>query len=1102
MQTLNLDDHPCNVEAFWRGLPVDSVIGQRFAPLREAFVRWADEFQRNDAIALVDFIDELQFADMQNLQFLSLVPRTLCWAAKVAGMQIGSLRVAVEMQGPEDGRWFESKLYGLPSPKSLQIRRAAEGPVHSSHIGTLPSNVSLVSRTKPRSRSIPIASYFDTEHADLFWVQPALVIAAARQAPDLLARALSRAVFIVHSNHPAGDSEAVVLFFQILGLELYNLDFESVEDADNPLLAVPIRTISGEDVQAALQGLTNSEAFLAFPLGALRGAHELAFESPPDMLRRVFSDGSILSEEGVYTNAEGERVSLARDTWNMRKPADRFEAVRMIVARLTERSQGVPEKSLKIRPFDLESEHARRAAQGPSAAMLKQRSAGSVVDEDGRTPLHFLAEFDDIGSLSRAWIAAGVDVNRKDADGRTALEVALWRNARWACACLVEHGANIAEQSCCGRILGDWSERIVQKYRADFLAWHSVLKRRASTAGALHSHLDLLAGKDGVVPVSVPAPLERREGIRARTTPVFAWAAELPLSQRVAAMDAVKRWLKQRGGLSVASLEGADVAAEGSAFQSSSDLESGLWAARFTKAVDEGQAYRTEFVMFPRGAVLCVGVRLVYQSKAGVTPDPTPSIPAIVAQLAALNARDAGLRLGIAIPARSADEGGTIAQLLASTTRNQAVLLVASDARGSVEMAVPRRIFGACHVVFADHEALRAIKAKLPPSARVPEEGEWRLYPPQYGATLQRGQDTSVLVQNVLSYSEALHYRRLTTYLCRFSAEDLEAFDVPTYIELRKVMARRASERAASDRIAARHAAQVVQEANAPPTASEPQASLPGSEDSAHVAGIASSVAEETVAPEELAPNLSDVRAQDVEPAVRDILDRAQGAAQEELQLRIWELEDELARAQKEIQELRDELSLVEEDLEEKVDALKEARETNAGLRFRLAQRAAVTAERADAEGYGYPDSFDDLDDWVLARFPEKLVLSSKAIRAARASQLDAEVIRQAYGALELLATDYLDARAGVAGANDRCRATAEALRIEISQVGVAVSHGRYRESYKTQIDGKTYQLDLHVSGSSSWDPSRCLRIYFHFDAELGRIVVGHLPTHLDNTLS
>lgn len=1102
MQTLRFDDHPCNVEAFWRGLPAASIIGQRFAPLREAFVRWADEFARNDSIELADYVDEIQFADMQNLQWLSLVPRTLCWAAQVAGTPLSALRVAVEMQGPEEGRWYESRIYGLPSPRAFHVRRAAEGPAHSAHIGTPPSNVSLASRTKPRSRSVPIAEYFDPDHADLFWVQPALVIAAARQAPEVLARALSHAILIVHSNHPAGDAEAVVFLFKSLGLELYELDFEAVEDADNPLLALPSRPITKDDIETSLRELTSVEARLAFPLGALRGAYELASESSPDMLRRVFVDGSVLCEDGVYVSAAGERLSLGRNTWNMRSLPDRVEVLREIFERLPASSSALLETSRKVRPFHLASEFARRAAMGPSPAMLKQASAGGVVDEDGRTPLHFLAELDDNGVAIRGWVAAGAHVNHKDADGRTALEVALWRCARWACASLIEQGASLGERSFCGRILGDWSERIVQKYRADFLAWQSVLKRRPSTAGALQGRLDLLAAKDGATPLSVTAIMERREATRARTTPVFAWATELPLSQRAAALDAVKHWLKERGGLSVESAEDANVEGGGAAFQASSDFETGLWAARFTKAVDDGQSYRTEFVMFPRGNVLCVGVRLVYQSKAGVTPDPAPSIPIIVGKLAALDARDAGLRLGVPIPARSEEEGGTIAQLVASSTRNQAVLLVASDTRGIVELAVPRRIYGACHVVFADHEALRAIEAALPPAARVPAEREWRLYPPKYGAALERGQDASVLVENVLSFTEPLLHRRLTTHLCRFSAEDPDAFDVPTYIELRKVIARRASERAARNRIAAREAARAAHELTATPDPTETRATLADGEAPRREDAVAVDVKPEATASEATHTGALDTPAHVLEPVVREMLDRAQDAAQEELQLRVWELEEELARAQKEIQELRGELSLVEEDLEEKVDALKDARETNAQLRFRMAQRAAAIAQREGSEGQGHPDSFDELEDWVLARFPEKLILSSKAIRAARGSQLDPDVVQQAYRALELLATDYLDARAGVSGANERCRMTSEALRIEISPVGLASEHRQYRESYQTQIEGKTYPLDLHVSGSSTRHPSRCLRIYFHFDAEQGQIVVGHLPTHLDNTLS
>lgn len=194
---------------------------------------------------------------------------------------------------------------------------------------------------------------------------------------------------------------------------------------------------------------------------------------------------------------------------------------------------------------------------------------------------------------------------------------------------------------------------------------------------------------------------------------------------------------------------------------------------------------------------------------------------------------------------------------------------------------------------------------------------------------------------------------------------------------------------------------------------------------------------------------------------------------------------------------------------EQEIESLRQERD---GLRDELAhmRRQATSLrlaleQRREAAGRGveYPTSFEDLEAWSAEVLGEAVVIAPRALRAARSAVSDAATIELAYRCLHMLAVEYLDMKLGDDAAarkvyEDRC---AE-LRVSVGPVGAATNNHRYRDSYKVSLGGKTRMLDMHVSGSSSRDVRKQLRIYFLFDPDECRVVVGHLPEHLDNTLT
>lgn len=144
------------------------------------------------------------------------------------------------------------------------------------------------------------------------------------------------------------------------------------------------------------------------------------------------------------------------------------------------------------------------------------------------------------------------------------------------------------------------------------------------------------------------------------------------------------------------------------------------------------------------------------------------------------------------------------------------------------------------------------------------------------------------------------------------------------------------------------------------------------------------------------------------------------------------------------------------------------------------------------------PTTLDAIADWVPHLQP-RLVLADKAIRtAAKANHQNPALI---YEALEQMADLYWVSRWGDEterqGAHEQWTAFLEHNRLRWSGVGTAINNARYSDEYSANIDGKNYTMTMHVAGSSTHDPTRCLRIYCYPDEDNRRIIIGHLPTHL-----
>lgn len=217
------------------------------------------------------------------------------------------------------------------------------------------------------------------------------------------------------------------------------------------------------------------------------------------------------------------------------------------------------------------------------------------------------------------------------------------------------------------------------------------------------------------------------------------------------------------------------------------------------------------------------------------------------------------------------------------------------------------------------------------------------------------------------------------------------------------------------------------------------------------------------------------------------------------------ELESTLVQYQtkaRQLEELADQLQgELQVTRRERDAAIEEVRQ----LKYQVSSQWA-TAEAGYAqiaEQVEYPDNWEDLETWVELYGEGRLVLHPKAAKAARESPFND--ISLAYKAMDYLVRYYIPMRTRSAEDQQAFQRNIQALAelgLEESDVGTADEIRRYRDKYRRQYDGREIVLDRHLKKGVGFDPAVVFRLYFYYDEESAKVVVGHLTTHLTNRLS
>jgi hypothetical protein len=149
------------------------------------------------------------------------------------------------------------------------------------------------------------------------------------------------------------------------------------------------------------------------------------------------------------------------------------------------------------------------------------------------------------------------------------------------------------------------------------------------------------------------------------------------------------------------------------------------------------------------------------------------------------------------------------------------------------------------------------------------------------------------------------------------------------------------------------------------------------------------------------------------------------------------------------------------------------------------------------------PGTYEDLPTWVATHLMGRLVLHSRALQALKdAAYEDPQVV---YRALLLLANEYRGARMGLGGSKDAFDEKANELHLRCSGSIDQTRAYQEGETYFVRFpygSSRKRFLETHLRRGSTKDDRHCLAIYFFWDDETRQVVVGWLPSHLDNRMT
>lgn len=225
---------------------------------------------------------------------------------------------------------------------------------------------------------------------------------------------------------------------------------------------------------------------------------------------------------------------------------------------------------------------------------------------------------------------------------------------------------------------------------------------------------------------------------------------------------------------------------------------------------------------------------------------------------------------------------------------------------------------------------------------------------------------------------------------------------------------------------------------------------------------------------------------------------REQGASESELLALALDDNEKLRQELQEEKATSDSLvSLAEDERDQVQSELDLQRQIIHTLRGRIDGLETSLTISGNSEDVKIPDDLGVVRSWCEQYLGDSVFILNRAYRGLSKSQF--EDIELIYKALLLLRNHYVPTRR--VGGIERRNAFEEAcqeLGLEESESIGRNRAGEEKDSYFADYAGRHVLLDRHLKKGEARDPRYCFRLYFFWDQDDERVVVGWLPSHLD----
>lgn len=176
-----------------------------------------------------------------------------------------------------------------------------------------------------------------------------------------------------------------------------------------------------------------------------------------------------------------------------------------------------------------------------------------------------------------------------------------------------------------------------------------------------------------------------------------------------------------------------------------------------------------------------------------------------------------------------------------------------------------------------------------------------------------------------------------------------------------------------------------------------------------------------------------------------------------------------------------------------------EALAERADLLARVGQLERALRERQQAPSDEPLTRFDEIENWSRRHLAGSVWIAKKAIRESEKNGQFEDV--ELFGRTLLMLRDVLVPMRRSPGA-ERKRAFETALReLGVEDEACFGQRGSIKAfpEYKVSYGGADFWCERHIKRGGGTDPRKLFRIYYHWHEQDGMLLIGHMPTHLDN---